>query len=844
MPIPPLDADALNGLTESDAAARHAAGQGNDATLASSRSYLQILQENIFTFINFVFLAIGVVLISLGRAGDAVLVVVVILGGVVVNALQEIAAKRKLDEIALLTRPKATVVRDGQRRDIDPSEIVLGDVLTLQMGDRLLVDGRVIGDGTVDVDESLLTGESDAISKRRDDRVYSGTACVSGRGYYVAEAVGRNSLAYKLAETARQFRRTYTPLQQELNLVIRIFMLLACFLWAMVAIGLLAGVISLAEGVQRAAVIAGLVPSGLYLTVTLSYALAAVRMTRQRVLIQQANAVESLSNVDVLCLDKTGTLTANRIQLEVLVPIAVDHGELAAIAGVYGASLETTNATSDALARGCPESPRSPLYEIPFSSARKWSALAFGADKVTKGGAGGPGDSPMLPGLYVLGAPEVLALDLAAPLPRDAATRAMEAVRSGRRVLLLARSASIPSAPVQRDRAALPDNLEPLGILIFSDELRPQVSETLAGFRQAGIGVNVISGDNPNTVAAVAAQAGLGCDLPVMSGAELAELDDEGVARAAVEYSIFGRVVPEQKARLIQALRDRGDYVAAVGDGVNDVMFLKKANLAIAMESGSKATRNAADIVLLDDSFATLPYTFLEGQRIHNSIRDVMKLFMVRVFCVTLLIFATGQILGTFPMLNKHSAVVTIVAVGLPTFGFPIWARPGRPRGKGVVQSMLHFTVPATLSLTLVSLAIYLGYLVTTLWNRSAEGLEVVALDDALLSVPRTALVTVLVVCELLLVPFLKPPARVWVAAEPRCGDWRYTLLAGLLLLAFVGISAMPATREFFELALLNPIDYVFLGLVSLLWCLTLRYLWRSRLLDRFLGISLQGEGR
>jgi cation-transporting ATPase E len=823
----------LPGLTEADAIARRAAGQGNNVTLTTSRSYLQILRENLFTFINFVFLAISVVLLSLGRVGDALLVIVVILGGVVVSVIQEMAAKQKLDEIALLTRPQATVVREGQLRSIDPSEIVLGDVLSLQPGDQILVDGVLVGGGTAEVDESLLTGESDAISKRQGDRVYSGTACVSGRAFYGATAVGRDSLAYQLTASARQFRRNYTPLQLELNLVIRIFMLLACFLWAMVAIGLLARVVSLQDGVQRAAVIAGLVPSGLYLTVTLSYALAAVRMTRQRVLIQQANAVESLSNVDVLCLDKTGTLTANRIRLEELVPIAGDRGNLATLAGIYGASVETTNATSDALARSCPGAARSPLYEIPFSSARKWSALAFG-----------PGDSGAadeVAGLYVLGAPEILGNALADPLAPAMAEKIHQAALGGLRVLLMAHTPQVPPQLSQRDRAPLPEDLKPLGLLIFSDELRPQVRETLAGFTQAGIKIKVISGDNPATVTAVATQAGVGAGEPLktISGAELAQLDGAAFARAAAECHIFGRVAPDQKAKLVEALRDRGDYVAAVGDGVNDVLFLKKANLAIAMESGSKATRNAADLVLLDDSFETLPYTFLEGQRIHNSIRDVLKLFMVRVFCVTLLIFATGQILGTFPMLNKHSAVVTIVAVGLPTFGFPIWAKPGRSHGKGVIRSMLHFTLPATLSLTLVSLAVYLGYLVASLWSQSAQGSEVVVLDDALLSVPRTALVTVLVVCGLMLVPFLKPPASPWVGGERLCGDWRYAGLAGLLLVVFVGITATPTTREFFELALLAPADYAFLGLVCLMWALTLRYLWRSRLLDRFLGIRL-----
>jgi cation-transporting ATPase E len=229
----------------------------------------------------------------------------------------------------------------------------------------------------------------------------------------------------------------------------------------------------------------------------------------------------------------------------------------------------------------------------------------------------------------------------------------------------------------------------------------------------------------------------------------------------------------------------------------------------------------------------------LEGQRIGNGIRDVLKLFMVRVFCVTLLILCTGQVLGTFPLLNKHSAVVTIVAVGLPTFGFPLWARPGKPRQKSVLKSMLNFTLPATLTLTPIAVAVYLGYLVTTIWSATQTGEELVALNDALLAVPRSALVTLLVSCGLLLVPFLKPPAGPWVAAEPLCGDRRYSLLALGLLGVYAGLVALPGTREFFELALLQPVDYLLIGAIALSWCLLLRYIWRSGLFDRFLGFKL-----
>ncbi|WP_347278339.1 HAD-IC family P-type ATPase [Limnothrix sp. FACHB-1088] len=824
----------LQGLTRSEVLERRAAGQGNDAPLKTSRSYAQILRENIFTFINFVFVAISVVFLFLGSFSDAILVAAVILSSVVINAIQEVAAKRKLDEIALLTRPKATVVREGREQDIDPSEIVAGDVLVLRSGDQILVDGELMA-GEIAADESLLTGESDPIEKETGSPVFSGTICLSGSGYYLAQKVGRNSLAHQLTESARTFRQMLTPLQSEVNLVIRIFMIIACFFWALVAIGFIAKAISFNETVQRSAVIAGLVPSGLYLTVTLSYALAAVRMVGKRVLIQQANAVESLSNIDVLCVDKTGTLTANRIQLTELWPIAPgqDLATLTQQVGTYAASTRSGNATSEAIALGCPAPGQEPLYEIPFSSARKWSAIAFGPDPIAPQTAG------PVAGYYVLGAPEMVSVGLAEPLPPEWRDRAQTLARQGFRVLLFAVSPTIPPKPAKRDSAPLPQDLQPLGLLVFSDELRPSVTETLQGFAEAGIRLKIISGDNPDTVRAIAARVGLGENLSAVSGADLAAMTEAEFAQAAIEHQIFGRIVPEQKARLVTALRRAGNYVAMIGDGVNDVLSLKQANLGIAMESGSKATRSAADIVLLGDSFETLPYTFLEGQRIGNGIRDVLKLFMVRVFCVTLLILCTGQVLGTFPLLNKHSAVVTIVAVGLPTFGFPLWARPGKPRQKSVLKSMLNFTLPATLTLTPIAVAVYLGYLVTTIWNATQTGEELVVLNDALLAVPRSALVTLLVSCGLLLVPFLKPPAGPWVAAEPLCGDRRYSLLALGLLGVYAGLVALPGTREFFELALLQPVDYLLIGAIALSWCLLLRYIWRSGLFDRFLGFKL-----
>lgn len=808
------------GLTEEEAKKLRAEGFGNNVSLQTSRSYRQILNENIFNFINIVFFVISAVMILLRRYSDAFLVVVIIFSGVIIAVIQEISAKRKLDEIALLNRPKATVIRENKKYDIDPAEIVQGDILVVTSGDQILVDGVIVGDGRIDVDESLLTGESDLISKVASDTVYSGTICVTGTATFKATKVGAETVAYKLMTGARAFRHVYTPLQQEINLVIRILLLLACFLWILVGISFTSRSYTLADVVQHAAVVAGLVPSGLLIAITLAYGTAAVRMLGQDVLIQQANAVESLSHVNVLCLDKTGTLTSNQINLQRVFPIGINEAQLRQHLGDYVANTTAPNRTSEAIGTVINGTSRTVKAEIPFSSARKWSAIAF-YDSQGKG-------------VYVLGAPEILAPSVT--LPQEANIYIEEGFKQGLRVLLFAYTEDISVISNESETITLAPHLTPLGIIHFSDQLRPQAAETLHAFAKAGIELKIISGDNPETVYALAKQAGLREDARLVSGLELGIMDEAQFAQAACACTVFGRITPEQKARLVKTLRQQGNYVAMIGDGVNDVLSLKQASLGIAMESGSKATRSVADIVLLKDSFGALPFAFLEGQRIRNGIRDSLALFIVRVFCVALLIFSTGMVADSFPLVNKHSALLAMFGVGLPTAVFPIWAKPGETqKHRSMVRSLLHFTIPATLTITLVSLLVYLLYLVRAILDLP-PGREFSEVDYTL---PRTALVTVLILCHLFLLPFLKPPTRVWVAAEPLSGDWRYTIAALVLFIVFMLTLAIPPLRNFFELAPLSWQDCLFLVLVAFEWCFILRVVWRTKFFNRFLGIDL-----
>jgi cation-transporting P-type ATPase E len=572
--------------------------------------------------------------------------------------------------------------------------------------------------------------------------------------------------------------------------------------------------------VQRAAVVAGLVPAGLLLAITLAYGLGAVRMVGQDVLIQQSNAVESLSNVDTLCLDKTGTLTTNQLHLRQIFPCDRPESEIKALLIDYAASTTAGNKTTEALAQMGDGSAlaRRPKAEVPFSSARKWSAIAF--------------DEPDRRGVYVLGAPEILARAL--PLTAELKDLMQSEARQGLRVILFAYSPD-GGAIEDPEHPKLPADLYPLALLSFDDQLRPEAYETLQGFFAAGIEVKIISGDNPQTVAALAKQAGLGAEVQVVSGQELAEMDEQQFAQAAETYNVFGRINPDQKAKLIQKLRLSGRYVAMIGDGVNDLLSLKQANLAIAMESGSKATRGVADIVLLKDSFGSLPRAFLEGQRIRNGIQDVLKLFMIRTFCVTLLIFATAIVTDSFPLQNKQSAVVALIGVGFPTMFIPIWAKPGLLPRRSMVRSILHFVIPATLTLTFVSLFVYLFYLVVAVLDLPPGS----GLAEVNHAVPRSALVTILIMGQLLLLPFLKPPTTAWVGGELLNGDWRYSLVAFVLFGLYLLILAVSPVRQFFELYPLGMVNYLFIGLIALEWCLVLRFMWRTRFLDRFLGVDL-----
>ena len=816
-------APTLHGLTSAEVLDRRQRGLGNDARIQTGRTYAQILKENVFTFINNVLFLLGIALILLGRPSDAFVSVGVIMINVVVSLVQEIRAKRTLDQIALLTRPTAKVLRDDQEQTIDPAEIVVGDLLMVGPGDQVVVDGKVIA-GKMEADELLLTGESDRVRKEPGAEVFSGSYCVSGSCHYEAEKVGVDSLANQITAGARAFHRVQTPIQKETNLLVRVVLLIAIYFEILLTVNTLLNDIPFLDSVKMSVVIAGLVPNGLFVSIALSYALGAIRIAGKGALVQQSNAVESLSNVDVLCLDKTGTLTANRIRFHDLAVISGTEEDLRAALGDFAGSTESGNRTNAAVAAAFPGQKLPAVAAVPFSSEIKWSALSF--------------DLPQRRGTYILGAPEMIADHLLPGI--DLGSKAAEWTEAGLRVLILAYQPENAPLYDDEDQPRLPDHLQPLGLVSFGDELRPEARETLAAFQKAGVRLKIISGDNPQTVAALAVHAGMPADMKIISGPELAEMELAQFGQAAEDCTIFGRISPQQKEHLVHALRGHGHYVAMIGDGVNDVLSLKQANLGIAMQGGSQAARGVAGLVLLDDLFKVLPYAVREGQRIVNGMQDILKLYLTRIVYVILLIIATGIITG-FPFSPKHSSIVALLAVGVPTLALAAWSRPAPVPHTSMLRRLMHFVLPASILQSIFGLGIYLAYLVPAYQTELSAhpAVNTIASFDKALLVGQTSLAVFSIFCGLMLLVFVEPPSPWWVGGDLLSGDRRPAILAVILLAAFIFFLFQPGAGGFFDFSRLKFYDYFIIGAASIAWGLLLRRVWRSRLLDRFLEVDL-----
>lgn len=829
--LPTTDEMAPVGLTSAEAEVRRRRGEGNVAAKRASRTYGQILRTNVFSFYNSILFVIGAALLSLGRYSDALISVGLGLINAVLSSIQELRAKRKLDRLQLLDQTSVTVVRDGRDVAVTPEQVVRGDVLHVRTGDQVVVDGPLLAGfaDRLEMDESLLTGESDPVVKHVDDELLSGSWCSAGEGYQLARDVGADAHAHKLTTEARVPTVDKTPLQRRMEFVVRLVMVLVALMSVTILAQAALEGFSLLRVVQTSAVLSGLVPYGLFFLIAVAYTVGASRIAGRGALIQQVNAVESISNIDVLCTDKTGTLTSGRLRLDAVEPLGPHQAEeIRRVLGSLARSGSAPNLTSQALAAALPGEPWRVREEVPFTSALRWSGVA-GED-----------------GTYVLGAPDALAPALTGdPLDDRVARHAAE----GLRVLVLARAEDhLRNA---QGRPALPP-LTPLALVTLGDELRPDVAETIAGLREQGVAMKVLSGDDPRTVAALATRAGLDGGPPVHGG-DVDALTDTQLDDLVERTTVFGRVAPHQKERIVDALRRCGHHVAMIGDGVNDARALKRAHVGVAMRSGSGVTRDVADIVLVEDSFAALLPAQREGRKIINGIATSMYVFLTRVAIQALVILAVTLLGLGFPY-EPTQVGLTLLTVGVPTFLLTMWAPSTRPE-PDLLGSLARFVIPASVVTTAFAVAVYSFHSLTLTSGLASPDVPpfVITEFEGYTGLPatdpgfvaaaatlgaQTALSTFVTFASFALLLFLFPPHRIFAAWTRPTPDRRPTVMVTLLVVVFFVVLYTPALSTYFGIT--DPARPIWTTVVPglALWFLALTAVFRWRLMDRVLGLD------
>ncbi|MFC8715890.1 HAD-IC family P-type ATPase [Kitasatospora sp. NPDC057198] len=765
------------GLSAAEVAERVARGQVNDVPVRSSRSVREIVRANVFTRFNAIIGVMFGIILVVGPIQDG-LFGLVIVANTAIGIVQELRAKQTLDSLALIGEARPQVRRDGAAVQVTAGEIVLDDTVLLGIGDKAVVDGTVTEADGLEIDESLLTGEPDPVLKHPGDHVMSGSFVVAGAGAFTATRVGREAYAARLAEEASRFTLVRSELRTGIDQILRFI----TFLLVPTAIGLVISQLAVQrndwkEAVRRmVAGIVPMVPEGLVLLTSVAFAIGVIRLGRKQCLVQELPAIEGLARVDTVCLDKTGTLTEGGMDLVDLRPLPAPDGEpptdravLAEALGAIGAADTRPNPSMRAVvdAYGPPPEGRWRLLEaVPFSSARKWS----GVQLLEPGGTEGS---------WLLGAPDVLL-----PAGSPALAEVDELGAKGLRVLLLGRS------PLPLDDPDPAARLQPLALLVLQQRLREDAADTLRYFRSQDVRAKVISGDSAVSVGAVAAHLGLpGADTA--TDARTLPTDPAELAEAADRTAVFGRVTPQQKRALVGALQSKGHTVAMTGDGVNDVLALKDADIGVAMGTGSDATRAVAQIVLLDDRFATLPSVVAEGRRVIGNIERVAGLFLVKTVYSVLLALLVVFTQVPYPFLPRHSTVLSSLTIGIPAFFLALAPNNERAR-TGFVRRVLRLAVPGGL---ICGAATFTAYAL-------ARG------DDETTLKADTSVAT--------LTLFI---TAIWVLAiVARPYTWWRLLLIGTMSGAFALVLVVPWLADFFQLQLAgwrDPLTGVAIALIA-----------------------------
>ena len=697
----------------------------------------------------------GVLTLTFASWRDA-LFIGILVSNIVIGSFQEIRSKRALDRLAALITPQATVVRDGTDRRVAVDHVVVGDLVRLTAGDQVIADGTVVSADGLSLDEANLTGESELVLRGAGEPVWSGSFAVEGTALFEATAVGPDSRAERLTATARTFRHPRSPLERANDRLLVWLVALAVPFTIGLTISVFAHDETAAARVQAVtAGVVSLVPEGLILLVSLTAAVSAFKMAQRGVLAQQLNAIESLASVDIVCTDKTGTLTEPTLRVVGVVPSAgEDETSLARELTSYAASAPSRNLTLEAIAdaRLADVERRGIVAQVPFSSRRRWSALDLDGERL------------------VLGAPE----RFAAADPA-LAERAREEASAGRRVLALGRSDSpLPGADPE---PRFPADVHALGLVVLAERLRANAPQTVAFFTSQGVELKVLSGDAPATVGAIAHDAGVPGSSAALDG-ETLPTEPAALRDAVLSAPAVGRISPDSKRAVVAALAGAGRYVAMIGDGVNDVPALKEARLAIAQGSGTQMARSVADLVLVKDDFGVLPGMVAEGRQILRNIQRVARLFITKSVYTALVGVAIAIPTGVYPLLPRQSTVASTVTIGIPAFVLALAPSSGPWSPEGFLRSVARFALPAGLA---VGSGIIAGYLL------ARYGF------DLSLTRSRTVATGIVVVCGLAVVLRLESE-----------GGRRRLALAGLCALMaslFVLALAVPFLRDFYELA-------------------------------------------
>lgn len=834
------------GLSFKQVAQARAADETNEFDNSSSRSIVAILRANVFTIFNAILASAVVVVLAVGSWQDAVFGFVLLLN-TLTGTIAELRAKRALDNLAVLAAPAAHVIRDGETKDIEVSQVVLGELLELRSGDQVPADGQVLSSNGCEIDESILTGESVAVRKHENDQVLSGTTVIGGSARIRVTAVGEHSYANRLAMEARKYSVVTSELQEGTNRVLTwiswvIVPMTLLLLWSQLRVaGGISG--SLDSGQWKAAVVlavagvVGMVPQGLVLLTSVNFAAAAMTLARRKVLVQELPAVEVLARVDMLCLDKTGTLTSGAVELDhiesclgsacadgdggslaagkvsadaaaggsagtgsgAVVPASADDAARAALAYLVGGS--EANATGSAIAAGLTGlEPAQARYAIAFNSARKWSAVQTQA------------------GAYVLGAPEIVLAGSTGLGSTEADNAdsdgtglcstdnaALERVKAlagtGKRVLVLAHS---NQALDQSENPTLPKDLTAALLVVLAEQVRPDAAQTLDYFKRQGVAVRVISGDNPVTVAAIAAHLGLrnpdgsepvGVDARTLPAIE----DTQALADVLEKHTVFGRVTPEQKRAFVNALKSRGHTVAMTGDGVNDALALKDADLGIAMGNAAPATKAVSRLVLLNSQFDALPSVVAEGRRVIANMERVASLFLTKTTWAALLAAVVAITGFVYPFLPRQLTIVSSLTIGIPAFVLALAPTNQRYRA-GFLARVLRLSVPA-------------GVIVVV-------GVLCARLTLILMGSNRNQISSV---CTLVLVAgglwLLSLTARPWV--------WWRAALVVIMSAAALAVVLLAPLRGFFDLAALTANSWLVLVCAAGIVCAALETLGR-----------------